>query len=616
MTRRLLATSTPLALVLALAAGAPAQAPARARLHVIENVRLALDGEPVLLVLDAGRIREVLPAGAGHPPGARVVDGAGGLAVPAFVDAYGRAGVETPTPVADRDLPVSTESDVRIDMRSANRRGVQPAFRVVDALVLEDKLAGSAREAGFATLCVAPSGHLLPGVSAVVTTRTAALRDVVLVPEASEHAELSPSDGGYPSTLMGCMAQLRQLFWDAGRHRQLLERAGDGRDGLAARPPHDADLEALLPVLDGERLVCHAESHRDIERWLRLADELGFELAITGGRDAWKLADELAAREVPVVLTLDWEKEVDDPDERPKKKPEEDRPEGEAQDEESEEPPPSEAGSEDEEASGEAEDEPAADDESRWEYVEPLEVRRERRRLWEEQRDGALRLHEAGVRIAFGSGGDSHADLLKQARALVEAGLPSEVALAALTGEAAAFLGLGEQLGGLEQGMVASVGVWTGDPLEKGSKLAWLFVEGFPYEFELDQAQDQGPPDEGVDGSGRWTIEQEERGGTTTWTVVLEMTESGEVTGTLTRPDPSGEGELEAELEGRVSGKTMTLSGSAQFGDMEVTYTLKGDLDGDTWSGTSTVKGPWGEMDRAFEALREPEQGGTSRGVR
>jgi hypothetical protein len=251
-----------------------------------------------------------------------------------------------------------------------------------------------------------------------------------------------------------------------------------------------------------------------------------------------------------------------------------------------------------------------------WEYVEPLEVRRERRRLWEERRDGALRLHEAGVRNAFGSGGDSHADLLKHARALVEAGLSSELALAALTGEAAAFLGLGEQLGGLEAGMVASVGVWTGDPLEKGSKLAWLFVEGFPYEFEQDQAGDDSPPDEGVDGSGRWTIEQEERGGTTTSTAVLEMTESGEVTGTLTRPDPSGDGELEAELEGRVSGKTMTLTGSLQFGDMDVSYTLKGDLDGDTWSGTSSVKGPWGEMDRTFEAQREPEEGRTSRGVR
>jgi len=583
---------------------APAQAPARSELYVIENVRLAPEAEPVGVVLSEGRIERWLAAGAERPPGARAVDGDGGLLVPAFVDAYARAGLETPVPAADRDVPVPTESDVRVDMRAANRRGIQTAFRAVDALALGEKDAEGARAQGFGTLCIAPAGHLLPGASAVVTSRSAAARDTVLVPAAFEHAELRPSEGGYPSTLMGCMAQLRQFFLDAGRQRTLRERQAAGRPG--PRPPYDAELEAILPVLDGLRpLACQAESHRDIERWIRLADEFGFQLVVTGGRDAWRVADVLAEREIPVVLTLDWGDEVDDPNakqgkagkrapDEPADEPEEGRAEEEGAQPAAEEP-------------GAAEGEEPEADESRWEYLEPLAVRAERRRLWEETRDCALRLHEAGVRFAFGTGGGSPQQLLKRVRALVEAGLPSDVALAALTSGGAELLGLGDRLGALEPGMLASLAVWTGDPTTEEAKLAWLFVDGFPHEFELEDQGPGGAPDEGVEASGTWTIEQEEMGETSTSTAVLEMTPEGEVTGTLTRSAPGGSGTLETQVTGSVQGHTLALKGSFQLGDMDVSFSMKGELDGDSWSGRSTVKGPWGELERSFEARREPE---------
>ena len=62
-------------------------------------------------------------------------------------------------------------------------------------------------------------------------------------------------------------------------------------------------------ILSGETvLLCDAESHRDMERWIKLSDEFGFEIAVSGGRDAWRLAETLANRDIPVVLTLDWGK--------------------------------------------------------------------------------------------------------------------------------------------------------------------------------------------------------------------------------------------------------------------------------------------------------------------
>ena len=581
---------------------AEAQASPRPQLYVLENVRLQADDDAprVKLVLSGGRVERVLEASAGNPPGARSIDGKGGFVVPAFIDAFTRAGCETPQPAAERDQPVPTKSDVRIDMREANRKGVQPSFRAVDVFALEDKEAEKIRAAGFGVLLSAPTGNLLAGQSAVATVRDAAPRDTVVVSSAFDHAAFRAPGGGYPGTLMGYMSQLRQFFLDARRHRELRDRYAAGRPG--ERPPFDADLEAILPALGGERrVVCQAQSHRDIERWIKLADEAGLEIAISGGRDAWRVADTLAQRGIPVILTLDWGEEVVDPHEKEKKskgkKKEAEPEEAEAVEEQA---PAGEPGEEGAEEEAEAE-------ESDWEYTEPLAVREERRRLWEEKRDCAIRLHEAGVRFAFGSDGDSSKDLLKRVREVVEAGLPADAALAALTSEAAGLLGVGDHVGSVAPGKDATLAVWTEHPTAKDAKLAWLFVDGFPYEFELEDLG-TGEPDEGVDGTGTWTIEMEQRGETRTSTALLKMTPEGEVTGTMSRENPAGEGDLVTDVEGHVSGVTMTLKGTYEIRDMEITFTMKGDLEEDSWSGTTTTKGPFGEFESSFRATREPKR--------
>ena len=590
------------------AAPALAQAPARPQLYVIENVRLQDDDDAprVKLVLSGGRVERVLESSAGNPAGARTIDGKGGLVVPAFIDAFTRAGCETPAPAADRDRPVSTGSDVRVDMREAGRKGIQPAFRAVDVYALPDKQARKIREAGFGAMLSAPTGNLLAGQSAVATLREAAPRDTMLVPAAFVHAAFRAPGGGYPGTLMGYMAQLRQFFLDARRHRELSDRYAAGRPG--ERPPFDADLEAILPALGGDsRVFCQAQSHRDVERWIRLADEAGLDIAITGGRDAWRVAGVLAERRIPVILTLDWGDEVKDPDEKEKEK--EKKKEKEEEEVEPE-------GGAEAEAEGEvAEEEEESADESSWEYTEPLAVRRERRRLWEERRDCALRLHEAGVPFAFGSDGDSPGDLLKRVRKVVEAGLPADVALAALTSEAARLLGVDTHLGSVAPGKDATLAVWTEHPTSKEARLAWLFVDGFPYEFELEDLG-TGEPDEGVDSTGTWTIEMQQRGETRTSTALLKMTPEGEVTGTMTMENPAGEGKISSDIEGHVSGVSMALKGSYTVREMEITFTMKGDLEGETWSGTTTTKGPFGEFESSFSAERDPEARGSKGGPR
>lgn len=605
------ATRTVAAAALIVAAGLAQQAAPRPALHVVKDVRLEdrPDAPRVNLVLRDGRIERIAAAGETLPSGAREVDGKGLLAVPAFLDAFTQVGCETPTPKAEQDMPRSEASDVQVDMRDANRKGVQPAFRVSEVFALAPDKGKTWREAGFGVVLSAPTGQLLGGVSALATTREAAPRDTILDAEVFAHAEFRAGGGGYPSTLMGYHAQLRQFFLDVQRHATLTRRYEAGQGG--PRPPFDLELDAGVRVADrSRRLMCEAQSAQDILRWLRLADELGLSIGIVGGREAWKVADVLKERAIPVVLTLEWGDEPKDPDEKDKKGAKKEPPQSEAPkaEEKIAEAPPSEPATG--EKKPEAPKEKAKDEkkDERWNYEEPLEVRREKRRKWEEHRDCAKALHAAGVAFSFGSAGASGAELLKRVRTIVEKGLPKEAGLAALTTAPAELVGARSHLGAIEGGADATFALWTAHPLTKDAKIGWLFVDGFPSEFEIkEDAKPEGKPDEGVDASGGWKVEVKSDQGVRPGSLEISMTAEGEVTGTYTTSMPGGE-ERTIDVKGHVSGKTLTLSGSFSIRDTEVTSSWKVELEGDSFSGSVTTKGPWGENVSEVSAARVPKE--------
>jgi imidazolonepropionase-like amidohydrolase len=566
------------------AASATAQLEVRPDRWAVRNVRTTLDeaAPPATLVLRHGRVESVLDVDAPVPAGAFIIDAGGWYALPAFIDAFARTGLADVEQTADQDVPVDTGSDVRIDMREANRRGVQPSFRAVEALALGDDAEGW-RESGFGAALVAPGGSLLAGTSALCATRAAAARDLVLAADVFAHGEFRAPRGGYPSTLMGYIAQLRQVFLDARRHAALERRHAQGRPG--PRPPYDAELDAVVQLLGGERiLVVDAETDRDIRRWLKLSDDFGFRLAVSGGRDAWKMADELAVRGIPVVLTLDWGDEPEDPD--------------------------ADASEDEPEEGGEAQEAAASSEEARWVYEEPLEVKRDRRRRWEETRDGVLRLSEAGVTLVFGSGGDGPEELLERVRALVAAGLPADVARAALTRGAADLLGVPGRLGEIAPGMDASFGIWTADPVTEDAQLTWLFVDGEPHEFELKEkgAAGEGPA-EGVDVTGAWTLRYEGFGDEDQEArMVLEMDADGAVTGTVAMQSAFEETETSASFEGSVSGDVLNASGTFTFGEFELEISIELTIEGDEMRGTLTTSGGFGERESDARATRVPRE--------
>jgi imidazolonepropionase-like amidohydrolase len=566
------------------AAQSAARAPQPTCIRGVTIGRSAETGSAATLLLREGRIEAVLDAAAPVPPGYRIVEGAGLFCLPAFLDAYTRTGCATPEPAKDQDLPVDTSADVGIDMRQANRKGIEPAFRAALALAFDPKDSKSWREAGFGVALVAPTGQILAGTSCLAVTREAAARDAVFVSDAFAHAAFAASGEGYPSTMMGYVAQLRQFLLDARRHVELVRRAEENRPG--ARPPFDRELEAGAELLAGERrLLCEADRAVDIERWIALADEFGLTIGIVGGREAWRVAGELARRDIPVVLTLDFGPEPKDPA-RPAKQ--SDAPEEKALETAAEEP----AAEAEAETETEAEAAPTKEPEVVWEYEEPLVVRRERRRLWEEGRDCARVLREAGVRFAFGTAGEKPAKLLEKVRSLVEAGLPADAAFSALGDGAAEILGVSEHLGKVVVGSDATLALWTADPLvDAKAKTRWIFVDGYPTEFR-EEKEKAGKPAEGVDPSGRWTLEIQGDEGPISGDLTLEMEEDGSTEGKLETENPVDQSDLTVELTGKLAGTTLELRGTLDLGGFQVELTLTLEVEKESLTGQAAVLPP------------------------
>lgn len=588
---------------LLLSAAAVAQAPPRDPRPLALH-RVSIEGKAgawTVLVRD-GRVERVQPASEDVSPAYRVVEGEGLFAAPAFLDAAAAAGLAEWTVEVDQDRPVDTGSGVRIAMRQANRKGLRPSWRAADHLSLAKDDAEKWAQAGFGAMAAAPSGALLAGTSCLVVPRDLAARDLVLAADLMQHAAFRAPGGGYPSTLMGYLAHLRQFFLDAQHHRELVRRARSG--AAVPRPAHDPDLEAAWPLLDGTtHLACEAESARDIHRWLDLAEEFGLKVAIVGGREAWKAADRLKATGTPVVLTLDWSEEAEDPREAKEEKGSKRGGRGRRGDAAEE--APSEGGDEPEgsDEAAPADEAPAMD----WSYEEPFGVRLDKRLRWEEQRDCAVRLHEAGVTVTFGSGDGGASRLVERLTAVVEAGLPRTAALEGLGVRGAALLGVEGLVGRLEPGAPASLCLWTAEPLTEDAKVRFAILEGHLHEFEA-KAKAGEPPADGVDLTGTWTLMDPGSPDDDPMTLTLRMDEEGAVTGDAAAVNPMDGSSLTGSVKGRVSGTSVRLETSFTVGPMTVAVEMEGAWKDGAFTGTTTIDLGGQQEESKFEAAKTPDR--------
>ncbi|MGE5205274.1 MAG: amidohydrolase family protein [Chlamydiota bacterium] len=238
------------------------------------------------------------------PRGAQVIDARGKVVMPGMFDAGDKLGTV--------EIPLE---QVTVD-NTEYTGPLQPQLRVLDALNPESENILVSRAAGITNSLSTPAdGNLIGGQSAVIQLDGGTVDQMLVKSPAALHISLGEQSkltygakNRAPETRMGEMAMLRQEFLKAQHYKQVqdayTQKQNGGKDEKPSAPPaRDLKMDAMLAALEGKiPVVAHAERVSDMENALRLADEFHFHLILDGASSAWRIADQLAARKIPVIV--------------------------------------------------------------------------------------------------------------------------------------------------------------------------------------------------------------------------------------------------------------------------------------------------------------------------
>jgi imidazolonepropionase-like amidohydrolase len=268
------------------------------RLAIVGGYVVPIEGDPIesgTVLVEGGRITAVGGAGLAPPDGATVVDASGRWVLPGFVDAHTHLGVhEEGEGWAGEDTNELTDP-------------VTAHVRAIDAINPLEIGFADAISGGVLAVNVTPgSGNPIGGQTVALKTWGRRVDDMVLRQPSGLKSALGENPKRVygdqkkaPSTRLGTAATIRAALTDAQNYLRKQAEREPGKPG----PDVDLKLEALAMVLRRE-IPWRQHSHRadDIATALRLADEFGYRLVIDHGTEAHLLADELAARGVPVLI--------------------------------------------------------------------------------------------------------------------------------------------------------------------------------------------------------------------------------------------------------------------------------------------------------------------------
>jgi len=451
--RRRLASCVRLGLILIGAAVSFAGHPGRAEAQraaapptfAIRNARIVTGSGRAIdrgtIVLDHGLITAV-GADAQIPGGAWVIDGEGLTVYPGLIDAM--------SPVA---LPASMRATVQGRTSGGGQPGQtgqqqgeyswgpedRPAtfswLQAADELNPEDEAIAKWRSAGFTSIGATPERGIFPGQAAFVNLAGVRARDMVVATPVALRVNFEAGGGfpGYPSSLFGGIAYVRQAFLDAAHYDQAWTIYTRQPAGLA-RPEYDRALEPLSEVLRSRVYVMLPGNWAyELQRAIRIGQEMGINTLVYGAQQGYEIAQELAERRVPVLLNVNWPEPPRDAD-------------------------------------------PDAD--------VPLRTLRFRARA----PTTPAAFASAGVRFAFYSGGAEPEMVMVNVRKAIALGLSPDAALRALTMTPAEIFGVADRVGSIDVGKIANLIVTKGDLFDEGTTIRLVFVDGRKFEPEAEPA--------------------------------------------------------------------------------------------------------------------------------
>lgn len=528
-----------LVMTLALAAGAllagrfAAQA-GEPRAFAIRNARIVTVSGAVIedgtVVVSKGLIVAVGKEAA-IPPEAWVIDGKGLTVYPGLMDALTDIALPTASGGGGGSAGGGGGGPAITSRGPEDRPLTTPWVLAADELKPDDKRIETWRAGGFTSAHTAPRSGIFPGQGAVINLAGERPGQMVVKSPVSlpVNFQRMPNFFNFPNSLMGVLGYIKQVYYDADQNTQAQKIYDAGPRGLE-RPAYDPTLRAIEDsTRAGRPVLLPATTSAQIVRALELAEHLKLRAVLTGALQGYAVADKIAARKVPVLVTLKWPEREKDTD-------------------------------------------PEAE--------EPLRSLRLRDRA----PSTPVALQKAGVKFAFYSDGLSGPrDALKNAKKAIDAGLAPDAALRALTLSPAEIFGVADRMGSIEAGKIANLVVTDGDIFDEKTKIKLVFVDG--NKFEVREAEKPKDAPKG-DMSGKWTLAFTTSDGQQQATADLTMASGGTLTGTVVHP--YGTSTL---LSGYLSGNSFSFVISVDIGDGPQEVTFSGTLEGNNLKGNINTTG-------------------------
>jgi imidazolonepropionase-like amidohydrolase len=259
-----------------------------------------------VVILRNGRIEAVGDPSTTIPQNAEVIDATGRFVSPGIIDAHSHIAADS---INEGGTTVSSMT------------GIEDVLDPTDINIFRD-LAGGLTVANVLHGSANPIG----GKNAVIKLRWGKTRPEELLfqgalPGIKFALGENPKDmrfggGGqqnqpprrYPATRPGVEFVIRDAFTRAKAYQREWQEYEKNRAGGAVAPRRDLQLEPLVEILEGKRLV-HAHCYRadEILMMIRLAEEMGFKIAtFQHVLEGFKVADEIAAHGAGASTFSDW----------------------------------------------------------------------------------------------------------------------------------------------------------------------------------------------------------------------------------------------------------------------------------------------------------------------
>ena len=276
---------------------------ARAQTYAVTNARVLMTGtaqspggvdDATVLVRD-GKVAEV-GQDVRVPIDAEVIDAAGGTVTPGLFAALSGLGLE--------EIGLNEEGN---DRSPRGEVGLSASIDAADGFYADSSVIPINRAGGVARAYVAPDpGEDLFGGCGMLVRLAPERGDTVGEGAITDRCLAQTISLGYAGAARtgdsrpAAMSELRRALDDARDYAD--DPALYRRTYEAGRLP-TRDADALVPLMTGrQKALVQVQGASDIRRVLDLSDEYGLDLILYGAVEAYRVADELAARRVPVIL--------------------------------------------------------------------------------------------------------------------------------------------------------------------------------------------------------------------------------------------------------------------------------------------------------------------------